>query len=60
MAIFLKHQSNREDYNYKEYIADNELDKAQWPTNCAPGSTVFVITGSKVYMLNNEKEWKEI
>lgn len=53
-------QSNRADYNHKEYIADSDSDINNLPTDCAPGSTCLIVgdgTGAKVYMLNNEKEW---
>ena len=61
MGAFLKQQSSRVDYNYREYTLDTEADLAEVPTaSCAPGSICFIIDGSKVFMLNTEKEWKEI
>lgn len=61
MSYTLKQQSNRLDYNYREYTVDNEADIQDIPVNtCIPGSVCFVINGSRVFMLNNEKEWEEI
>ena len=61
MAFYLKQQSNKNDYNYKEFIVDTDADIADLPTEgIAPGSNCFVIETSTVYMLNNQNEWKEI
>lgn len=60
MAFYMDRQSNRNDYNLKEYIADTVDDVDSLPTTCCPGSVCFVIEGSRVFMLNNQKEWKEI
>ena len=61
MGAYLKQQSSRIDYNYREYTLDTEDDLEKVPTaNCAPGSVCFIIDGSKVFMLTTEKEWKEI
>ena len=61
MAIFMDKQASRIDYNHREFIADTEADIVDLPTeNIAPGSTCFVIKGSKVFMLNTEGEWKEV
>ena len=61
MGFYLKQQSSRLDYNYKEYILDKERDLDEGPiTGCAPGSVCFVIETSEVYMLDSNKEWKKI
>ena len=61
MGFYLKQQSSRLDYNYKEYILDKEEDLDEVPiTVCASGSTGFIIETSDVYMLNSNKEWKKI
>lgn len=61
MAFYLKQQSNKNDYNYKEFIADDVEDVADLPVeNVCAGSTCFVIATSAVYMFNNKKEWVEI
>ena len=61
MGFYLKQQSSRLDYNYKEYILDKEEDLDEVPiTGCAPGSVCFVIETSDVYMLDSNKEWKKI
>ena len=61
MGFYLKQQSSRLDYNYKEYILDKERDLGEVPiTGCSPGSVCFVIETSEVYMLNSNKEWKKI
>lgn len=60
MGYSLNKQSNRIDYNVREYICDTEADIADIPTNCAPGSTIFVIETSNLYMLNTKGEWIQI
>lgn len=39
---------------------DTAAEIASLKTTYAVGSVAFVINESKVYMLNNEKQWKEI
>lgn len=43
-----------------ELVADTQDDIEKLPTHYAPGSTCVVIEGSRVFMLNNEHEWKEL
>lgn len=58
--MFLVKQGGKVDYNYKEYYLDNENELSSIPVGaCCPGSIAYVISNSKVYMLNNNKEWKE-
>lgn len=42
-----------------EIIADFEADIATASTNLAPGSTIFCIENSTVYVLTPSKEWVE-
>lgn len=53
---------NAEDiqYNVVELACDTTADVANAPTNYAPGSTLFVIATSDVYMLNASKVWTKI
>lgn len=61
MGFYLKQQSSRMDYSYREYILDKEEDLNKVPTHtCSPGSVCFVIETSNVYMLDNNQEWKKI
>ena len=47
-------------YGKKEYVCDTIDDIQDLPIDIPAGSTAFVIEGSKVFMLNNKKEWVEI
>ena len=49
-------------YGVNKYITDtyNKDDENLWPKNVAPGSTMFVISDSTLWMLNSNKEWKKI
>lgn len=53
---------NAEDvqYNVVELACDTAAEVASAPTNYAPGSTLFVIATSEVYMLNASKVWTKI
>ena len=44
-------------YSVKKYIADTEEDLKSLPTTLYPGSSVFIISNSKTYMMNCEGEW---
>lgn len=46
--------------NVVELVADTAADIETLPTYYAPGSTCIVIEGSRVFMLNNQHEWKEL
>ena len=56
-------QGDTTTYEIVSLVADTEADIAtiaeDYP-DAKPGSTCFVIETSSVYMLNNNKEWKEI
>lgn len=47
-------------YGIKEYVCDTTADIDDLPIDIAIGSTAFVIEGSKVYMLNNQRKWVEV
>ena len=58
--MYLVKQGGRTDYNYKEYFLDTENELSSIDTNsCCPGSVVYIISNQKVFILNNQKEWKE-
>lgn len=61
MGVYLDKQASRIDYNHKEFILDTIADlDSIIAESCSPGSTCFIIETSSVYMLDNNKEWKEI
>ena len=43
-----------------QFVIDTPDDLDDVPINVAPGSTVFCISTSAVYMLNHKHEWCEI
>lgn len=48
-------------YGIKHYNLDTEADLAELQTRTEPmGSTCFIISNSKYYMLNSKKQWVEI
>lgn len=53
-------ENDRAKYSITDYVADTEADIADLPTTANPGSTCIVIETSNVYMLNNQKQWKQI
>lgn len=46
--------------NVVELIADTASDIDSLPTYYSPGSTCIVTEGSRVFILNNNKEWVEL
>lgn len=44
-------------YNQKLFYVDYDNDVDQLPTNCAVGSTAYVIQSSDVYKMNSNGEW---
>lgn len=53
--------ANETKADYKEFYLDNEASMAEINVDtCATGSIVFLIDTSAVYMLSENKEWKEI
>lgn len=51
-------QGSRTDYNYKEYVLDEEKDLATINVKeCCSGSVAYIINTKQVYMLNSKKEW---
>ena len=61
MAYTVSGQSGVPSYGILEYIVNTDADVLTVPTDCASGSTIFVIGTAKVYMLsvgeNGVKEW---
>ena len=48
-------------YGIKHYNLDTEADLTELQTRVEPmGSTCFIISNSKYYMLNSKKQWVEI
>lgn len=47
-------------YNVMELACDTEDDVATASTDYRPGSVLFVMSTSNVYMLNSEKTWVKI
>ena len=52
-------QSGQQVYGMKKYVLDTQTDLQSLPTNIPMGCTAFVISTSKHYMLNSDKEWIE-
>lgn len=50
-------QNNQIATYVNEYVADEEADVKNLPTDVYPGSVCLVIETSNVYMLNNKKVW---
>jgi hypothetical protein len=58
---FLMRQGTRYDYEYKEYIIDDEKELETIDANhCCPGSSVFVTSTSKLFLLNEAGQWTEV
>ena len=58
--MYLVKQGGKVDYNYKEYYLDTTSELSTIPVNeCSTGSIAYIIATQQVYMLNNQKEWKE-
>lgn len=55
--ISITKQSGKETTYVTEFVADTESEIATLPTNCAIGSTCFIIENSSVYMLNGSRIW---
>lgn len=53
-------ESGKEKYNVTEFICDTIDDIENLPTTVEVGSTAIVIKGTRVFILNNGKEWEEI
>jgi hypothetical protein len=58
---FLMRQGTRYDYEYKEYIIDDEKELETIDVNhCCPGSIVLVTSNLKVFILKEEGIWQEV
>lgn len=59
--INIDSNSNRKAYGIKHFNLDEITDLTDLNKNIlTPGSTVFIISSSKYYMLNGSKKWIEI
>lgn len=47
-------------YGLKEYVVDTAAEVDLLPTDCAMGSSAFVIETGDVYMLNGSGKWVQI
>lgn len=47
-------------YGIQKFIVDTEEDVEFLPKTAKPGSSALVIGSSRLYILNHEKQWKEI
>ena len=58
--MYLLRQGGKTDYNYKEYYLDTTTELSNINTiDCATGSVAYIINTQQVYILNNQKEWRE-
>lgn len=60
MAYRITKTGNETSDSVVELVADAAADILELPTTYGPGSTVFVIATSSVYMLGNDKVWHQI
>lgn len=65
MAYSIMQQGDTVEYGVKQLVVNTKDDVSQVPTkDCKPGSTIFCIEDSSVWMLtiedDNAPEWKEI
>lgn len=47
-------------YGIKEFLCDEVSDIDSLPTEIQVGSMALVVEGTKIFILNNKKEWKEL
>lgn len=57
MINFGSTTGGRPAYGRKLFYLDFDSDVASLPTNCAVGSTAYVIQNSTCYIMNSNKEW---
>lgn len=55
-------QGGKGSYGVNDYYVDSDADISTLPKipECAAGSSCLVRDGSKVYILGNDNEWKEL
>jgi hypothetical protein len=53
-------ESGKEKYNVTEFVCDTIEDIKDLPTTVEVGSTAIVIKDTRIFMLNNKKEWEEL
>ena len=57
ITLLSKFNQGHEAYGTKHFGCDTESEVSSLPTDCAMGSTAFVIETSKHYMLNGQGKW---
>ena len=57
ITLLSKFNQGHEAYGTKHFGCDTESEVPNLPTDCAMGSTAFVIETSKRYMLNSQGKW---
>lgn len=57
MINFGSTTGGRPAYGCKLFYLDFDSDVPSLPTNCAVGSTAYVIQSSTYYVMNSNKEW---
>lgn len=60
MAIFMTKNENYTQTGVYKFVADSEADIQDIPKDVAPGSRIFCIENSKVFVLSTSFEWIEI
>lgn len=53
-------QSGHTTYGIKEFVVDTVEDVKKLPTDIPMGSAALVIENSSVWILNSQKDWKEL
>lgn len=57
MGISIISNSGIKTYGIKHFIVDTEAEVNTVSTDCAPGSTIFILETSQSYMLNTKHKW---
>lgn len=53
-------QDKNSGYGVVKLVVDEEKELATLPTHYTPGSKAIMLDTLKVYMLNNQKQWKHV
>ena len=57
MAHRIFAQNGKPVYGIKNYVLDTTADLQKLPVSDTPGSTAFVVSEGKTYILNNSEQW---
>lgn len=57
---YITSTSGHTGYGQTEFVCDTTEDINDISIDCKPGSTIFVIDTTDVYMMNCQHEWKKI